>query len=106
VKGQGLTIGQFISLLQKYARKPLPGNIITALKQWEKNGLEVGFHPNILIRVKSEKIMDALYNSPAKVYLLERLNPECAIVDRKGIPFIQAALLEMGYFAETSDREF
>jgi hypothetical protein len=41
--------------------------------------------------------------SPAKVYIQERLNPECALVDIKGVPFIQAALLELGYFVEISD---
>jgi len=100
MKEQGLTTDQLVSLLQKYARKPLPGNIITALKQWEKNGLEVEINPQVMIRVKSAKIMDALFDSPAKSRILERLNPECALIDRKEIPLIQATFLEMGYFVE------
>ena len=103
MNGQGLTISQFTSLLQKYARKPLPEHILTALKRWEKDSLEVKISRQVLIRVNSAKIMDSLLVSPAKAYILERLNPECALVDSKGVPFIQAALLEMGYFVEIVD---
>jgi hypothetical protein len=103
MREQGLTIGQLISLLQKYVRKPLPDHIFTALKRWEKNSLEVEITRQILIRVKSAKILDSLLVSPAKVYIRERLNPDCAVVDIKGVPFIQAALLELGYFAEIGD---
>lgn len=103
MKRQGLTTGQFISLLQKYAQKPIPDPILTALKRWEKNSLEVEITRQILIRVKSAKILDSLMVSPAKAFIQERLNPECALVKSKGIAYIQAALLEMGYFAEIDD---
>jgi hypothetical protein len=103
MRGQGLTTGQLISLLQKWARKPLPDHIPAALKHWEESSLEVEITQQILIRVKSAKVLDSLLVSPAKVYIQERLNPECALVDIKGVPFIQAALLELGYFVEISD---
>jgi len=103
MREQGLIIGQLISLLQKYARKPLPDHIFIALKRWEKNSLEVEITRQILIRVKSAKIMDSLLDSPAKVFIPERLNSECALAEGKGVPFIQATLLEMGYFVEIVD---
>jgi len=98
VAKQGLTVNRFLPLLQKYARKPIPVNVIHALKRWEKNELEAEIAYEVLIKVKSAKILDALLNSAAKPYILERLNPQIAIVKNEGIPFFKAALLEMGYF--------
>jgi hypothetical protein len=97
---QGLKVQQFLTLLLKYGRKPLPANLLTAVENWDRAGIEAQISPVVLLRVKNPIILDLLTGSPAKNYIRERLGNDSALVDHRGIPAIRTALIELGYFAE------
>ena len=102
---QGLKVQQLCLLFQKYARKPIPANLLTALKKWDRQGIETRISREILIRVKNPKILDMLMDTPVRNLIRERLGEDCALVESRGIPTIKAALLELGYFVEIDERE-
>ena len=97
---QGLKVGQLIALINRYARKPVPRNILQALERWEKLGHEAYMKKVIVLKVKSAAILDHLLDSSMKKYVLSRLDPLTAEISTESVPFIKAALIEMGIFAE------
>ena len=97
---QGLKIGQLIALITRYARKPVPRNILQALERWEKLGLEAEIKKIFILRVKTAAILDRLLDSNMKKYIHSRLDPKTAEISAESVPFIKAALIEMGIFAE------
>lgn len=97
---QGLKVNQLITLINRFARKPVPQNIMQALERWEKHGKEVDIKKVVVLKVKSAAIMDRLLDSNAKKYVLSRLDPTTAEITAGSAPFIKAALIEMGIFAE------
>jgi len=100
---QGLKIQQFISIIKKFGRKPIPANLLAALETWSRQGVEAQISREVLLCVKNATVLDSLMDTPAKGFIRERLAKDCAIVNSKGIPTIKAALLELGYFAEIDE---
>jgi hypothetical protein len=97
---QGLKISQLVALINRYARKPLPQNILLGLERWEKHGQEANIGSVLVLKVKSEIILDQLMASPVNKYILSRQNPTTAEITADSLPFIKAALIDMGVFAE------
>ena len=97
---QGLKVGQLITLITRYARKPVPRNILQALERWEKSGQEADIKKILILKVKTAAILDHLLDSNMKKYVLTRLDPITAEISAESVPFIKAALIEMGIFAE------
>ena len=97
---QGLKVSQLIALINRYARKPVPRNILQALERWEKFGQEAQIKKILILKVKTAAILDRLMDSNMKKYILSRLDPITAEISAESVPFIKAALIEMGIFAE------
>jgi len=100
MENQGLKVGQLVTLINRYARKPVPPNILQALERWEKFGLEADMKKIYVLKVKSAAILDRLLDSIMKKHILSRLDPLTAEISLESIPFIKAGLIEMGIFAE------
>jgi len=99
---QQISIGQIKILFQKYAKKPIPRNIIAALNRWDKNQSQISLERQIIIQVDSPDILDQIEKSPAKRYIIERINATSAVTSPTNIHRLENALMEMGYFAEIS----
>ena len=97
---QHISIDQIKILFQKYAVKPIPGNILTALDRWSKNQSQISLERQIIVQVDSPDILDQIEKSPVKRYISERINATTAITSPKNIRRLENALMEMGYFAE------
>lgn len=97
---QGLKVSHIIALIKHYARKPVPLNILQALERWEKLGQEVQIKKILILKVKTAAILDHLIESNMKKHILSRLDPITAEISAESVPFIRAALIEMGIFAE------
>jgi hypothetical protein len=102
MESQGLKISQLILLIRHYSRKPLPQNILDALERWEKFGKETELEKIIILKVKSAVILDRLISSPAKKYIISRLNDTSAEIAGSSVPYIKAALTDMGFFPVTT----
>jgi len=97
---QGLKVAQLITLINRYARKPVPRNIILALERWDKFGQETAIKKIYVLKVKSAAILDRLLDSNLRKNNLSRLDPLTAEISPESVPFIKAALIDMGIFAE------
>jgi len=104
-KTQHISTGQIKTLFQKYAKKPIPRNILTALNRWDKKQSQIHLEKLILIRVVSPDILDQIEKSPAKRYISERINATTAVTTPKDINRLEDALIEIGYFADISHEE-
>ena len=96
----GLKIEQFINLLQKNAKKPIPPSIFPMLENWKTNGVQINFAPVTLLTSKDPAIIDQLQNSRAKKYLGERLNPNTILINEKQIKLVMSILAEIGYLSD------
>jgi len=97
---QGLKVSHIIALINRYARKPVPRNILQALERWEKFGQEARIKKILILKVKTSAILDRLMDSNMKKHILSRMDPITAEISAESVPFIKAALIEMGIFAE------
>jgi hypothetical protein len=87
-------------LVEKFGRKPVPKNITTAIDRWNKHQSQIEVKKQILICVDSAEILDKVQKSPAKQYIIERLNPTTAIVSSDNLHRLENALSKLGYFAD------
>lgn len=99
-EAQNITVNQIRTLIEKYGRKPVPKNITIALDRWNKHQSQIKVKKQILIHVNSAEILDKVQNSPAKQYIIERLNPTTAIVSSDNLHRLEDALIELGFFAD------
>ncbi|MBC8504816.1 MAG: helicase-associated domain-containing protein [Anaerolineales bacterium] len=98
---QGLEISHLLAILQNYADS-VPPNIAKALKQWEMRGTEIRVEPQVILRVGSPKILQALQKTRAARFLGDPLGPTAIIVKTGAEEKVLAALLEMGFMGEIS----
>ena len=101
LKKQALKPSQLVSLLQKYGRKPVPANIITAIHRWQEHKLEAEIHEACLLEVHSKEIIEKINKTPAAAYILAQINETTIKITKQGIPYIQSALLDFGIFSNT-----
>jgi hypothetical protein len=97
---QNLTPDQIKTLIEKYGKKPIPSNILTAIDRWQKQQTQIEIKDQKLIHTASAEILDAIHNSPADKYMIERLNDTAAIVSAKNLHRLEEELVKMGYFSE------
>lgn len=100
--GQGLKVGQLLSLLAKNAVAEVPPAFVRALKRWEANGVEARVETQVVLRVSRPEVLEELRRSKAGRFLGESLGPTAAVVKPGAQVKVLAALAEMGLLAESS----
>ncbi|MBW8012085.1 MAG: hypothetical protein FVQ83_12740 [Chloroflexi bacterium] len=101
-RGQGLTVNQLQTLLQRHSKDPLPPNILQALKRWDKHGSQARLENVLVLRLKSPKIMEALRASKASRFLGDPIGPTTVVVKTGAWEKVLDALAEMGYLGEVN----
>ena len=96
---QGLYAGHLLRLLQRHAPS-VPPNLVRALARWDEHGTQATVADLTVLRVSDPAILQALRQSPAARYLGPLLGPTAAVVPKRAVPHLRAALLQMGYLAE------
>jgi len=99
-EAQRISISQIKILFKKYAKKPIPRNILAALDRWNKDQSQIRLEKQIIIQVDSPDILDQIEKSPGKRYISERINATTAIISPNNLYRLEDTLMEMGYFAE------
>jgi len=97
---QELKVAQLTALLHKYGKKPIPQNILTALRAWGQSHQAASVHSAVLLEVPDATLLDNILTSPHKKHILERLSPTTAAIARSSIPAVRALLIEMGVLAD------
>ncbi len=101
-KSQKLKVSQFIALLHKYGKPPLPPSLLHALQRWEKHHSEVLIEKSTILQTKDAAIFDQLEKSRAKRFIIERFTPTLMLIKAGGEDAVQQALTELGYLADIS----
>ncbi len=96
---QGLQINHLLTLLKKHAA-PVPPNILTALKRWEKHGTEIQVGELVVLHLRSPQILDSLRKSKAARFLGDPLGPSAISIKPGAEEKVLAALLELGYMGK------
>jgi hypothetical protein len=103
-KQQGLTVSQLIGVLNRYA-KAVPPSLLKALERWDKEGSEARLEKNIVLRVSSGEVLQALRKSGAGRFLGEPLGPAAVVIKPGATDKVLSALAELGYLGEIRGEE-
>ena len=96
---QGLTVSQFLALLNRNA-KAVPPSLVKALERWDKHGSEARLEKMVILRVTSEEVLQALRKSRAGRFLGEPLGPTTIAIKAGATQKVLSALAELGYLGE------
>jgi len=103
--GQGLKVGQLLSLLAKNAAAELPPAFVKALKRWEVTGTEARVEVQTVLRASRPDVLEELRKSKAGRFLGEILGPTTVIVKKGAQEKVLAALAELGLLADDQTSE-
>jgi len=103
--GQGLKVGQLLSLLAKNAAAEIPPAFVKSLKRWELNGTEARVEVQTVLRVSRPEALEELRKSKAGRFLGEILGPTAVVVKPGAGAKVLAALAELPLLAEEVHEE-
>jgi hypothetical protein len=95
-RDQGLEVDHLLVLLENHA-EAVPPNLVTALRRWSDQGVEAQIGRQIVLRVSSPAVLDALQQSKAKRYLKAQLGPTTVVLQEGGEAYVNDVLVEMGF---------
>jgi hypothetical protein len=104
---QGASAAALIQRLETLAQTPLPQNLGYSLLEWERQARRVRLTRVVtLLEVQEAALLDAFLADPALApFFLRRLTPTAALVERRHLPALYAALLERGELPKLMHRE-
>ncbi len=94
---RGITIRRISAFLREATRGDVPPALLGALQRWERAGTEAALDDVIVLKLKSDELLETLSATPAlRPYLGERLGPAMIAVRREAVEALRAALAEVG----------
>lgn len=94
---QGIPVPRIVEFLEQYSGKPMPPNLIKAIKRLEQNGPEVRMEQAFMLRTKDAETMEMLLTTHAvRKAMLERVSPTCALMRQREARSIASAILRTG----------
>jgi hypothetical protein len=96
---QGLRVSHLVALLRRSV-KNTPPNLVKAVERWEEKGVEVHLQAEVLLKLASPDILQALRSSPAARFLGDPLGPAAVVVKPGALKKVLSALAELGYLGE------
>lgn len=93
---QGLEVNHLLVLLENHA-EAVPPNLVTALRRWADQGAQAEIESQVVLRVSSPAVLEALKKSRAKRYLNEQLGPTTIVLQEGGESYVNDILVEMGF---------
>lgn len=98
---QGIKIEMVLAFLKRVSRGKLPGNVVSALRNWDKRRTQIRLRRALLLQVEDELTMEELRTSAqTKVYLREIISPKMAIVTQEDWPKLLDELRKLGYWPQ------
>ena len=94
---QGITSQRLLEFLEQNSNKPLPPNLIKAIKRLEQFGAEARLEQSYMLRTKDAATMDILLNTHAvRKAVVERLSPTCALMRQREARAVASAIIRTG----------
>jgi hypothetical protein len=95
---QGASAATLIQRLEALAQAPLPQNLRYSLLEWERQARRVRLTRAVaLLEVREAALLDGFLAEPTlATFIVRRLTPTAALVERRRLPALYEALLERG----------
>ncbi len=97
----GLKVEQFLQLLEKTLKTPLPPSFKRLAERWDQRHVEVKMERVTLLRVEDPTILKILTENPRTSRLIqETLSEKAILIDSAGLEVIKKVLLEAGILSQ------
>ncbi len=97
----GLKVEQFLQLLEKYSKTPLPSSFKKLAERWDQRHVEVKMERVTLLRLDDPSILNLLLENPRTARLIrEKLTETSIIIETAGMELIKKTLLEAGVLSQ------
>jgi hypothetical protein len=97
----GLKVEQFLQLLEKFNKTPLPSSFKKLAERWDQRHVEVKMERVTLVRFDDPSILSLLMENPRTARLIrEKLTETSIIIETSGMELIKKTLLESGVLSQ------
>jgi hypothetical protein len=94
---QNISSQRILEFLEQHTSKPIPPNLIKAIKRFEQYGTEARLEQAYMLRTKDAETMEALLNTHAvRKAMIERLSPTCALMRQREARAVSSAIIRTG----------
>ncbi len=94
---QSIPAARILEFLEQRSNKPMPPNLIKAIKRLEQYGPEARMEQAYMLRTKDAATMDLLLNTHAvRKAMIERLSPTCALMRQRETRAVASAIIRTG----------
>ncbi len=94
---QTIPAPRILQFLEQHTNKPIPPNLIKAVKRIEQHGSEARFEQAYLLRTKDADTMELLLTTHAvRKAMIERISPTCALMRQREVRAISSAIIRTG----------
>jgi hypothetical protein len=94
---QGIPAPRILEFLEQHSNKPVPPNLIKAIKRLEQYGAEARMEQAYMLRTKDPATLDLLLNTHAvRKAMIERLSPTCALMRQREARAVASAIIRTG----------
>jgi Helicase conserved C-terminal domain len=99
---QGITAPRILEFLQQHSTKPVPPNLIKAIKRLSQYGAEARMEQAYMLRTRDAATLDLLLNTHAvRKAMIERLSPTCALMRQREARAVASAIIRSGLLIDT-----
>ena len=94
---QNIAAPRILEFLEQNSNKPVPPNLIKAIKRLEQYGPEARMEQSYMLRTKDAATLDLLLNTHAvRKAMIERLSPTCALMRQRETRAVASAIIRTG----------
>jgi hypothetical protein len=94
---QGIAAPRILEFLEQHSSKPVPPNLMKAVKRLEQFGAEARMEQAYLLRTKDAATMNLLLNTHAvRKAMIERISPTCALMRQREARAVASAIIRTG----------
>jgi hypothetical protein len=98
---QNISSQRILEFLEQHTSKPIPPNLIKAIKRLEQYGTEARLEQAYMLRTKDAETMEALLNTHAvRKAMIERLSPTCALMRQREARAVSSAIIRTGLLVD------
>ena len=98
---QGIPAPRILEFLEQHSSKPVPPNLVKAIKRLEQYGAEARMEQAYMLRTKDVATMNLLLNTHAvRKAMIERISPTCALMRQREARAVASAIIRTGLLVD------
>jgi hypothetical protein len=98
---QGIPAPRILEFLEQHSSKPVPPNLVKAVKRLEQYGAEARLEQAYMLRTKDADTMNLLLNTHAvRKAMIERISPTCVLMRQREVRAVASAIIRTGLLVD------